>query len=124
MILSGFSFQKLRWLTVGLVLPALVACATYQSKLGGFSASLRRGDGAAAAAEIKEKAFTEGDDQVVYLFEYGTATQIAKDYAESNKAFLKAEDLTEVKDYKGLLGQFSLDDKGNANTGFVAAQIR
>lgn len=99
MILSGFSFQKLRWLTVGLVLPALVACATYQSKLGGFSASLRRGDGAAAAAEIKEKAFTEGDDQVVYLFEYGTATQIAKDYADSNKAFLKAEDLTEVKDY-------------------------
>ncbi len=52
-----------------------------------------------AAAKIKEKAFKDGDDQVVYLLEYGTAQQIARNFDESNKAFLRAEDLTEVKDY-------------------------
>ena len=31
--------------------------------------------------------------------------------------------LNEVKGYKGLLGEFSLDEKGNANTGFAPAQI-
>src|SRR5262249_51540654 len=64
--------------------------------------ALRQNEPAKAAEKIKEKAFKEGDDQVVYLFEYGTAEQIAKNYDESNKAFLKAEDLTEIKDYHSI----------------------
>lgn len=60
---------------------------------------MRDGRPGEAADKIKEKAFKDSDDQVVYLFEYGTAQQIAKNYDESNKAFLKAEDLTEIKDY-------------------------
>ena len=44
----------------------------------------------------------DGDDQVVYLLEYATAEQLAKDYTESNKAFLKAEDLTDIKDYHSI----------------------
>ncbi len=84
---------------LGLVLPALVACASYQTKLQEFSSALKENKPAVAAEKVKEKAFTDGDDQVVYLFEYGTASQIAKNYDESIKAFLKAEDLTEVKDY-------------------------
>ncbi len=55
-----------------------------------------------AANALKEKALTEGNDQVVFLFEYGTALQVAKDYAESTKAFLLAEKLTEIKDYHSL----------------------
>ncbi len=93
---------NIRILTIGLVIPALFACATYQSKLGGFTTSLRQGKAAEAASEIKEKAFADSDDQVVYLFEYGTAAQIARNYKDSNTAFLKAEDLTEVKDYHSL----------------------
>jgi len=78
---------------------ALTACATYQTQLSDFRGALRDNRPADAAAKIKEKAFKDGDDQVVYLLEYGTAEQIARDYTESNKAFLRAEDLTEVKDY-------------------------
>jgi len=86
-------------LLVGLVFPALVACATYQSQLNDFRVALRDNRPADAAEKIKAKAFKDGDDQVVYLFEYGTAQQVAANYTESNKAFLQAEDLTEVKDY-------------------------
>jgi uncharacterized protein len=89
----------IRWITLGLVLPALCACATYQTKLSDFRGALRDNRPAEAAAKIKEKAFKDGDDQVVYLLEYGTAQQIARNFEESNKAFLRAEDLTEVKDY-------------------------
>lgn len=86
-------------LVAGLALACIAGCATYQTKLTGFRDSLRGGDPAKAAEQIKEKAYTESDDQVVYLFEYGTAEQIARDYTESNKAFLRAEDLTDIKDY-------------------------
>lgn len=55
-----------------------------------------------AADKIKEKAFADGDDQVVYLLEYATAEQLAKNYPESTKAFLKAEDLTDIKDYHSI----------------------
>lgn len=89
----------IRWITLGLVLPALSACATYQAQLSDFRGALRDNRPADAAAKIKEKAFKDGDDQVVYLLEYGTAQQIARNFEESNKAFLRAEDLTEVKDY-------------------------
>ncbi len=91
--------RNVKWLSWGLVLPALLACATYQNQLGDFRSALRDNRPIDAAAKIKDKAFKEGDDQVVYLLEYATAEQIARDYTESNKAFLKAEDLTETKDY-------------------------
>lgn len=93
---------KFRVVLLGLVLPALFACASYQSKLGDFRNQVRAGRAAEAAEKLKEKAFTDGDDQVVYLFEYGTAQQIAGNYEESTKAFLKAEDLTDFKDYVSL----------------------
>ncbi|MGE4130966.1 MAG: COG3014 family protein [Bdellovibrionales bacterium] len=86
-------------LVVGL---ALSACATYQTKTRGFRDSIRSGNPAAAAAKIKEKAYTDGDDQVVYLLEYATAEQLAGHYDESTKAYLKAEDLTDIKDYHSI----------------------
>lgn len=55
-----------------------------------------------AALELEERAITPGDDQIVYLFEYGTALQMAGDYKKSNEAFLKAEELVDLKDYHSL----------------------
>jgi hypothetical protein len=90
-------------LLIGLVLlPALTACATYQSQVREFRDVVLRGQPEEAAAKLKERAFKEGDDQVVYLLEYATAEQMAGHYDESNKAFLKAEDLTDVKDYHSI----------------------
>jgi uncharacterized protein len=83
-------------------LSASAACATYHTKLGEFRESLRAGRPAVAAEKVREKAFAESDDQVVYLLEYATARQAAGDFAESTKAFLKAEDLTEIKDYHSI----------------------
>lgn len=97
--MSSYPRALYRCLTLGLALPALVACASYQHQTDDFRSKLYQGRPSEAAEKVKEKAFKPGDDQVVYLFEYGTAQQMAGNYAESNKAFLKAEDLTEVKDY-------------------------
>lgn len=85
-------------LGIGLVLPALVACAN-QSLSSDYRNNLRDGRPSEAAHIIKDQAFKDGDNQILYLFEYGTAEQMARDYEESNKALLQAEDLTEIKDY-------------------------
>jgi hypothetical protein len=91
-----------RWPLRLALLTVLVACASYQVKIDDFRNQLRSGRAAAAADKIKDKAYKDGDDQVVYLFEYATAEQIAKNYEESNKAFLRAEDLTDIKDYHSI----------------------
>lgn len=87
---------------LGLALLALVSCASYQSKVGDFRADLRANRPVDAAAKVKAKAEEAGDDQVVYLLEYATALQLAGDFKESNRAFLKAEELTDIKDYHSL----------------------
>ena len=81
---------------------ALVGCASYQTKIAGFDKDLHAGRPAEAAKALEEKANKEGDDQVVYMFEYATALQMAGQFKESNKAFLKVNDLTEIKDYHSL----------------------
>jgi hypothetical protein len=79
-----------------------MGCASYQSKISGFDKDLHSGKASEAADKLKEKAEKEGDDQVVYLFEYATALQMAGRFKESNAAFLKVNDLTEIKDYHSL----------------------
>lgn len=81
---------------------ALSSCASYQTKVQDFRDHLRGDRPDEAAKKVKEQAFKEGDDQVVYLLEYATAQQLAKNYAESNKAYLRAEDLTSIKDYHSI----------------------
>ncbi|MEO0334930.1 MAG: hypothetical protein AAF202_00945 [Pseudomonadota bacterium] len=80
-------------------LAVLSGCASYQMQMSRTQTMIRSGNARDFAESIKEKAFADGKDQVVFLLEYGTAMQIAGDYEESNKAFLLAEELTEVKDY-------------------------
>ncbi len=81
---------------------ALVGCASYQTQVEGFRSDIRNNKPQDAANKMKKLAYKDGDDQVVYLLEYATALQIAGDYEESTRAFLKAEELTDVKDYHSL----------------------
>lgn len=81
---------------------ALASCASYQTKVEKFKDDLREHQPAAAAKLLAPKAADEGDDQIVYLFEYATALQMAGQFKDSNKAFMRADDLTEVKDYYSL----------------------
>ena len=81
---------------------ASLGCATYQSELQKSISDLKEGHPEIDAEALKTKAYTDGDDQGVYLLEYGTAQQLAKNYEESNRALLKAEELTDVKDYFSL----------------------
>ncbi len=81
---------------------ALAGCASYQTKVEGFQRDLREHRPADAAKELQPKAAKEGDDQIVYLFEYATALQMAHEFKDSNKAFMLADDLTEIKDYHSL----------------------
>jgi len=84
---------------VSLTVFALTGCATYHMKVSDFRDHLRKNEAQKASDKIKDKAFEPGDDQVVYLLEYATANQLAKNFDESNKAFLKAEQLTDINDY-------------------------
>lgn len=81
---------------------ALAGCASYQTKVEGFKRDLRDHHAAQAAKDLEPLAEKEGDDQIVYLFEYATALQVANHFKESNKAFMRADDLTEIKDYHSL----------------------
>lgn len=51
---------------------------------------------------LEPKAFESGNDQLVYLLEYGMALHLAGRYSESTKVFLKAYDMVEIKDYTSL----------------------
>lgn len=86
---------------VGFTLLGL-GCATYQTGLQGAIDLIRAHKPQEAAEKLKPEAEKANDDQVVYLFEYGTALSLAKDYKASNQTLLKAEDLTAVKDYHSL----------------------
>jgi tetratricopeptide (TPR) repeat protein len=98
-----FSFPKpILRLAVGLSFSVLGGCASYQTKVKDFRNDLRTGRPEEAANNVKEKAWKDSDDQVVYLLEYATAQQLAKNYEESNKAYLRAEDLTDIKDYHSI----------------------
>ncbi|MCB0379549.1 MAG: hypothetical protein KDD33_13740, partial [Bdellovibrionales bacterium] len=57
------------------------------------------GEPLAAAEMIEAKTKEEGKDQVLYLLDYGLALHQAKDYPQSNKTFIAADHLAEVKDY-------------------------
>ena len=91
--------RELRLAGLAALVPWAVGCATYRKGLGDFEKELRHREPAKAAEVVKPKAFADGDSQVVYLFEYATAQQIAGNLSESTRAFLLAENQTEVKDY-------------------------
>ncbi len=78
------------------------ACASYQKQLAKSQNLAKQGKYLEAANEIKEKALKDGDDQLVYLLDYGTFLHMAGLYDQSNQAFLKANDIADIKDYTSL----------------------
>lgn len=63
---------------------------------------LRSGQFQTAAESLKPLAQKQNDDQLVYLFDYGTVQQSAGNYKDSNDALLKADKLSEIVDYHSL----------------------
>ena len=80
----------------------LTACSTYQLRLQKTRQLLKGQQYSEAAASVQEKAFKEGDDQLIYLLDYALIQQYAGNYDESNKAFQLADQISEVKDYHSI----------------------
>lgn len=80
----------------------LAGCSTYQTKVSSARSLMSSGRYDEAAKELEPLANKEGDDQLLYLFDYATALQLAGRYDESTKVFLSASKIAEVKDYHSL----------------------
>ncbi|MEQ1879220.1 MAG: hypothetical protein ABL958_21460, partial [Bdellovibrionia bacterium] len=63
---------------------------------------MRSGRPEGAVKILEPLALQEGDDQLVYLLDYAVALQEAGRFDESNRAFLKAQQLADIKDYHSL----------------------
>jgi len=79
-----------------------MGCATYQSKVGTARHNLISGRYAEAVRDLEPLANEEGDDQLLYLLDYATALQLAGRYNDSIKAFIKASQIADIKDYHSL----------------------
>lgn len=77
----------------------LAGCASFLSQSEETKSLLRQGQTSQALAALKEKSETEGKNQLMYTLDYAMALQIAGDYQASAKAFIKADQLLEEKDY-------------------------
>jgi hypothetical protein len=95
---------------------SFTGCASYQRNVEDGRRLLRQRQFEAAADFFRSKAERPSDDQLVYLFDYGTVLQTAGRYRESNSVLLKANDLIDLKDYHSvsrIAGSMAL------NEGFV-----
>ena len=77
----------------------LVSCSHFSQTSSVANSYLKSGDYDKAVDILKPLAEKDGDDQLVYLLDYGTALHLAGRYDESIKAFLKADDIAALKDY-------------------------
>jgi len=77
----------------------LNACATHQSRVSPVRQHLLIGNCESALKIIEDLSRNNGDDQLLYLMEYGSALQICNDYKKSNQIFLQADKLSEQVDY-------------------------
>ncbi len=80
------------------------ACASYQGHVDKAREALRS-DPKEAITILEPLANTEGKDQLVYLYDLGTALQVAKDYKKSTEILRAADDMGEVKDYHSITKQ-------------------
>jgi uncharacterized protein len=87
------------------LLVAASGCATYQAETAGARNYFYAGDYQKAADQLTKKAQEDSKDQVLYLFDRGMALQLAGDYKGSEKDWLLADKLTDVKDYTSLSTQ-------------------
>lgn len=81
---------------------ALSGCASYQKKVSEPYGRMLEGRYADAANLLRPKAIAPGDDQLVYMLEYGMALHLAGQYKESTQVFLQAYEMVEIKDFHSL----------------------
>lgn len=97
------SWASVRMTLAFVFLTAMMSgCATFDRQADQARSLIRNSKADQVLAAYKEKAWKESDDQLVYLFDYGTAAHIAGQYQESNRALILADKLSEVKDYHSL----------------------
>ena len=80
----------------------LIGCASYQHRVEDARRQLSSGNAHTAVEKLAPLANNEGKDQLVYLLDLGTAAQLAGDYPRSTRAFLAADQMSEVKDYHSI----------------------
>lgn len=80
----------------------IAGCSTYQTKVGAARSHMFSARYDEAAKELAPLAEKEGDDQLLYLLDYGTVLQLGGKFDESTKVFLKAAKIAEIKDYHSL----------------------
>jgi hypothetical protein len=80
----------------------LFACSTYQGHIEQSRNLVTSGQWTAALEQLEPLAQKDGDDQLVYLLDYATVLQMSGRYKESNQYFLKADKLSDIKDYTSL----------------------
>lgn len=84
---------------LGLSVLVLSGCATYHQKIATAKSALTTQEYPKALETLKPLALEPSRDQLAYLLDYGTALQIAGQYNESNKSFIRADRLAEELDY-------------------------
>ncbi|OFZ16485.1 MAG: hypothetical protein A2Z20_09985 [Bdellovibrionales bacterium RBG_16_40_8] len=77
----------------------LSGCATYQSKVERARTLLESHDAEKAIGLLKPLAKEDGKDQLIYIFDYATALQIAGKYKESNQELMAADRMSDRKNY-------------------------
>lgn len=78
---------------------ALVACATYQGKVGDARNLLENGQYSEAVEKLKPLAEKADGDQLVYMLDYAVALQLAGNLKESNAVLIRADRLADEIDY-------------------------
>jgi hypothetical protein len=99
---KGFFGPFLRIFLISLFLLNLSACSTYQGHVERARDLVENGQWTAALEQLEPLALKDGDDQLVYLLDYATVLQMAGRYKESNEYFIKADKLSDIKDYTSL----------------------
>lgn len=100
---SLFSLPTL--IKCGGLLLFLVSCATYQTKVFKARDLIEEGQITEAINHLEPLAAAESDDQLVYLLDYATSLQISGKFQDSNKAYIQADRLSDIKDYTSLSRQ-------------------
>jgi len=102
-MMSGMKIHNLKkiFIPLGLVLTLVLgtSCATYQGQVAGPRNLLKSGQYTEALAKFKELADKDDRDQLVHMMDYAMALQIAGQYQESARAFLRADKLVDLNDY-------------------------
>lgn len=95
----NFFVLKKSVLLLSLVMAFSLGCATYQNKVSAARNDIKGGNLAQGLEKLKVLAEKPGDDQLVYLLDYGTALQIAGKFRESNEILLQADRLMDLNDF-------------------------